>query len=68
MPGKRLTANQRPADEKMITMNGMDKVTRGAAERARQRVGAGPPLANAEPPDLHGPRPAEFDWAADHIG
>jgi hypothetical protein len=53
----------------MITMNAMDKVTRGAAERAGQRVGAAPPgwpMQNRRictVPDL-----PELDWAADHIG
>jgi hypothetical protein len=40
----------------MITMNAMDRAT-SAAEHADRRVVAGPPLADAEPPDLHGRRP-----------
>jgi hypothetical protein len=55
MPGKRLMAEsvaRRRADDH-DERNGQG--TRG---RAGRRVGAKPPLADAEPPDLHGRRPA----------
>jgi hypothetical protein len=50
----------------MITMNGTDRVTQGAAERAGRRVAAGPPATVQNRRICTVAGLPEHDWAADH--